>query len=618
MLVAAACGALFAVHPIHAEAVSNTTGRAETLCALLLLVGFAQYARAAEEQAWRETEGNAERALPPRWPQLGQVAGVLFFTLLAMLAKEHGVVLPALCAAWELYRFVAPRADQGELAAWLRRAGPLLVGGALLALWRVARNGGTQPNLNVLQNPACFHEDALVRFLSYSWIYALNAVSLFVPTRLCADWSGPSIPLVDVGQRGAAAELPRLACVAAFYAALTLTVAWSLAGSALPHARNEASAGRATAPPPAETAAQPVESPRMPLRLTLGFALAWAVLTFLLSSNLLTCVGFVIAERVLYLPSFGWCLAAGACLSHAARWLARRSAQLSERSALTLLALPLVLVFLRMCQLQDATWVSATALWGHAYAVNPRGVLPAGEYGMALVSTGEYSAAEPVLRWAMANAPRDHERGIAYYTLGVCLYSMGRCTEATEVMHEGTEHAYLRLTKLQEELNAATARGDRNTVVQLEGAIGGRRIELAHLAMGLSQTALDLREKGLLALKAVKLAQNEFTLAYAHRIDAMVDQVLKLEIPPQLLIFRYADSGADPAGGPAATEIWFRNATRLTEPSVEQAYDEHTKQANTVLKNGATRLSARAGSGRLVLEAEGTPSARGARRDELR
>jgi hypothetical protein len=46
----AAAGALtFAVHPVHAEAVSNITGRAEVLAAIFFLLGFLCYTTAHEQ-----------------------------------------------------------------------------------------------------------------------------------------------------------------------------------------------------------------------------------------------------------------------------------------------------------------------------------------------------------------------------------------------------------------------------------------------------------------------------------------------------------------------------------------------------------------------------------------
>ena len=45
-------------------------------------------------------------------------------------------------------------------------------------------------------------------------------------------------------------------------------------------------------------------------------ALAMMIIPFLPASNLFLCVGFVVAERVLYLPSAGYCLlvALGLCM----------------------------------------------------------------------------------------------------------------------------------------------------------------------------------------------------------------------------------------------------------------------------------------------------------------
>ena len=55
----------------------------------------------------------------------------------------------------------------------------------------------------------------------------------------------------------------------------------------------------------------------------------------------------------------------------------------SRRTALASLAGPLVLLAGAKCWAQDGAWRGPIELWGHAYGVNPRGVLVAEEYGSA-------------------------------------------------------------------------------------------------------------------------------------------------------------------------------------------------------------------------------------------
>jgi hypothetical protein len=74
-LPAAAGAAVFAVHPVHVEAVANVVGRSELLAALFFLSACLLYRRASREWA--------------------AAAGVAGLCLLSMGAKEVGVTLPA-------------------------------------------------------------------------------------------------------------------------------------------------------------------------------------------------------------------------------------------------------------------------------------------------------------------------------------------------------------------------------------------------------------------------------------------------------------------------------------------------------------------------------------------
>ena len=94
----------------------------------------------------------------------------------------------------------------------------------------------------------------------------------------------------------------------------------------------------------------------------MGFV--WAIVPFVLSSNLFFPVGTTRAERVLYLPSLGYCILVAHVLtakpvsvnSATVRWC-RRGA-----FAVTLLA------FSYRCCTRAPDWNSSEALWGSAYA----------------------------------------------------------------------------------------------------------------------------------------------------------------------------------------------------------------------------------------------------------
>ena len=79
--------ALFAVHPVHVEAVANVVGQSELLVAVALLAATSLYLRDRLRGSAPARDGSSDRSCS---------------TPSACFAKEHGIVLPAILAAAEL------------------------------------------------------------------------------------------------------------------------------------------------------------------------------------------------------------------------------------------------------------------------------------------------------------------------------------------------------------------------------------------------------------------------------------------------------------------------------------------------------------------------------------
>ena len=95
------------------------------------------------------------------------------------------------------------------------------------------------------------------------------------------------------------------------------------------------------------------------------FSLSLLVLPYLPASNLFFPVGFVIAERVLYLPSMGFCLLVALVYK-----------ELINRNKKWAWVLKIGLVFVLVIQSgktvrRNRDWVSQESLWKSAVAVNP-------------------------------------------------------------------------------------------------------------------------------------------------------------------------------------------------------------------------------------------------------
>ena len=115
---ALAGGVLFAVHPVHVEAVANLVGRAELMAAAFLLAAVL-LARAVRR---RRVEGRSSLLLE---------AAVLGAVALALLSKEHAAVAVALLALDDL----ATRPKGGVGLPWRTYAATA----ALTAVWFVVR-----------------------------------------------------------------------------------------------------------------------------------------------------------------------------------------------------------------------------------------------------------------------------------------------------------------------------------------------------------------------------------------------------------------------------------------------------------------------------------------------
>ncbi len=241
-VAAFAAAALFAVHPVHAEAVSHLVGRADLLRTALFLAAYLAHARGARGRT---------------------LAAALY--LLACLSKEMAVVLPGVLGmrAW------LERSD-ASLVAFARRQAlelaPMALALALfLALRGFALGAAANPPVGfalfatprylAFQNPAPFE-------VALTMLHALGEIGglLVAPLRLSADYSG-------------------------FPHATEVTAAVLLSGVALAAALVAVWAALR-------------RGSREPI-----FWFAWFGLTWLPISNLLFSSGIVIAERALYLPS---------------------------------------------------------------------------------------------------------------------------------------------------------------------------------------------------------------------------------------------------------------------------------------------------------------------------
>ena len=369
---ALAAAALFAVHPVHVEAVGNVVGQSELWVALACTTAVWLYVRGRGSGTG---DAGPRSPLPgPRW----LVPALCALYAVAALSKEHGLVLPGLLVLAEILVVRDARPLRARLAAMR----PLLLGLALVAVAVVAAR------LAVVGAAAADtpHTVFLPRTGASRPLIVLATVPEWVrlllwPEHLSSDYSPQHIPLV----RGAE---PRVIA-----GALLLTALAAIAVVAYRRGARVAT-----------------------------FGLAWLALAYLPVSNVLVPTGIVLAERVLFLPSVGAMLALGVPLAR----LATRQAALARPVRLLLggaVALVLAAGVWRSAARQVA-WKDSETVVVHAVADAPRSYYVRYSNGVMLFRQKKPREGERELRTAIALLPHDPavhvELANRYREAGMC------------------------------------------------------------------------------------------------------------------------------------------------------------------------------------------------------
>ncbi|OQR70395.1 transmembrane and TPR repeat-containing protein 3-like [Tropilaelaps mercedesae] len=254
------CALLFAIHPIHTEAVTGVVGRAELLSGLFLLWSL----MFCQSDLWTHRLASVVLCV---LATLSKEQGFMAFPLCVLLNVLHRVPLSRLLRGCDHKSvLIYLRADSHAYATYVLPA-------ALLFALRYRLMNGELPVFTRFDNPAA-SADSPDRQLTFAYLVSVNIGLLLFPFRLCCDWTMGSIPLLNAAD-------PRNVATVALFGGL-LAVAWRLYLVAASGSVWELH--RAV------------------------ISLAMLVFPFIPASNVFFPVGFVVAERVLYVPSIGFCM----------------------------------------------------------------------------------------------------------------------------------------------------------------------------------------------------------------------------------------------------------------------------------------------------------------------
>ncbi len=330
LALAAIAAALFAVHPVNVESVTNIVGRGDLLATLSILLGGWCYLRAADASGW----GKAA------W-----LAGTGINALWGIFSKESAVLIAAFVFLYDLLwrwprlpgKNFFHRLKQAALEFGLKGYVALLP--ALLFLWLVR-------SYLTLHSPVfgqVFADNPISQ--ADSWFQgamtAINVLGRYLlmmvfPRTLSCDYSYHQIPMY--GEPGAG--WPTL------LSWVSLAVIVALIWVAVRFRRSQ------------------------PL-------LSWGIAVFLImqlpTCNRLRPLGSIMAERFLYLPSIGFCVAAALGLVRLGEFLARHIAALRREASAVgwVLAAATTVAQGARTHARNEDWQTDYSLWKSAVAAAP-------------------------------------------------------------------------------------------------------------------------------------------------------------------------------------------------------------------------------------------------------
>lgn len=245
---------IFALHPVHVESVAGIVGRADLLYSLIFLGGILL--------------------------SLRRVSGLLFVTVqclsvglmsfASMLCKEVGIMLIPVVCLIEMTKTHKLRITRQGVKIFrppklLLKVVIYLTSFCFAIFFRMSIVDFTPPTFQRGDNPFAFLKSGFYRRINLSYLYSINAWILLSPDWLCFDWAFHCIAPIESWKD------PRSLCSPILFSILASLVIVAL------------------------------KRTDYRLLISIGFL----VFPFLPASNLILTVGFVIAERNLYLCVMG-------------------------------------------------------------------------------------------------------------------------------------------------------------------------------------------------------------------------------------------------------------------------------------------------------------------------
>ena len=376
---------LFAVHPVHVEAVTWVSGRRDVLASVLVLLSFYCFLRFV-----RSTKPLSSKIV---WYGISLIVGIL-----GLLSKASAVVLLPFLLLCDVCFLLPHHQGWREKLSDMGKRVPYYLPFFLATLWfmqvfiSVSRASGVAR--------ASYHGSPLATFLIMVRVFAEYVSMLCVPHQLSLTYGIQ--PVVSFWEPSFL-----LAVVVLFVIAGGTVLAWK----------------------------------RTKLVV---FSVCWFFIGLGPVSNIIP-ISVVKADRYIYLPSVGFCLAIGWFLARCLTWCARQVSGSASARKLLLASYGLLLVgliggYAALTIERNRDWKDSETLWTATLETHPDSPIALNNLGLVYAARGEYEKAITLYEMLLEKHPAQHGIEMVYTNLGDAYVGMQMVDEAIDHYQHALEY----------------------------------------------------------------------------------------------------------------------------------------------------------------------------------
>ena len=449
-----------------------------------------------------------------------------------MLSKEQGITVIGVCAVYELcvrQGIVDPRDLFSTSSPFFggccfQRVCVLVMSGLSLLLVRLRVMGAQLPAFTRFDNPAAASDSALARGLTFNYLASVNWWLLLNPCDLICDWTMDTVPLVKsllvrtpksktaFFQRFTLGfytfQDPRNLSTISTYATFVGLALAAVSSSKVRDLKCSSSNNNNHSPKRLNRPRQQQHQRRE--SSTIVLCLSMIVFPFLPASNLFFPVGFVVAERVLYLPSMGFCLLVAVGWDRARRRMATSKVPLLVWTYL--LPLALLAAHGTKTAVRNSEWSDELNLFTSGLKVSSGNAKLFNNVGHAHEAKGSHERALRYFRRAVEVQPDDIGGHI----------NVGRTLNNLKMFSEA-EEAYLKAKSLLPKASSSSSSPSTSSssAPQYARVAPNHLNVFLNLATLISKNGSRLEEADSLYRQAISM-RSDYTQAYINRGDVLI------------------------------------------------------------------------------------------------